>query len=272
MLPIYNPHTAYWSIGSKGARELGVETPTEAVIQKAKEDGDGLYFTVNQVGKITNDNGSLRHCKNIELLTGCFADFDIGTKEEQMKTIREAPVAPSVIIESGRGYHIYFAFKEFCDALYADDWSRVQRAIAKRMGGDSACSDTARLMRLPGSWHVKEGFEPSLVRTVERTMNRYTLVELKEAFGVEQRKHFNLSTGYKATRRLPTMTLGPGARHAALIHEGAKFFKGVAPSEVEDRRASLKAWYVQSCVPLKKGWEEEVNKFVEWVTIKELGG
>src|SRR3990167_7644204 len=108
MLPVFNTHTAYWEVGKKIRREFE-EEPSEERIEKIRLQGNGLYFTVNQLGSTRNKRGNLRHHDNVTALLACFTDFDTGTKEEQMTRLQTF-LEPSCIVESGRGYHAYWSF------------------------------------------------------------------------------------------------------------------------------------------------------------------
>ena len=271
MNPIHNNHTAYWVLGKGIAKEFE-EEPPEEFLEQAKERGWGVYYTVNELGDVRNEKGNLRHKDNVSLLTACFADFDEGSKEEQMRRIRSF-LPPSAIVESGRGYHAYWEFLCPLGPDRATLWTYAQHRIAEHLGGDPACSDPARLLRLPGSWHIKEGYEPSLVRIVERTTRRYSMEEILAEFKPpEPVRTYNRSTYRPISRVPPPEKLTEGTRHGALKRMTGKLFYGSAPIEKEERTNILKAWYISSCHPLKDIWEQEVEDMVKWVLNKEHHG
>lgn len=178
MLPIPNENTAYWILGG-GFKEELKHPPTEATVEFAHEHKAGLYYVPNELGGGRNEKGNRRFNENVSKALACFADFDKGDKESQMEVIKNCPIPPSVIVESGRGYHAYWALKPDKRLRL---WGAIQEAIAKRLGSDEACIDFSRLMRLPDSWHVREGYEPSIVRTVERNESVYSLDDLATEF------------------------------------------------------------------------------------------
>lgn len=74
-------------------------------------------------------------------------------KQGALDALLDFPVAPSVIVDSGHGYHAYFRL----DHLYLfDDVQPIMKGIAKRIGGD-AVHDRARILRLPGLSNHKDG-------------------------------------------------------------------------------------------------------------------
>uniref|UniRef100_A0A6H1ZGU1 RepB-like DNA primase domain-containing protein n=1 Tax=viral metagenome TaxID=1070528 RepID=A0A6H1ZGU1_9ZZZZ len=269
MLPITNPHTAYWVLGAKMSQEFE-DAPMEEFIEQSKERGNGLYYTVNELGFKKNAKGNLRYRENVISLLACFADFDSGTKQDQIKRI-DSFLTPSCIVESGRGYHAYWEFKSPVNMTEELPWVYLQKAIADKLGGDPACSDPARLLRLPGSWHIKDRYRPSLVRVVRRVDTRYTLDELLAEFPHKVIKNKDYQSKYRPLKYIPTpVPLKEGERHAALKKMAGKVFHGTASTEIENRTGLLKAWYITSCNELKKDWEKEVDDMVGWVLEREM--
>ena len=125
----------------------------------------------------------------------------------------------------------------------------------------------------PGSWHVKEGYEPSLVRVVESTDRRYYLDEILAKFKQREPERVYKKNQYRPLTRLPPPeNLTEGTRHDALKRMTGKLFYGSAPIEKEERTNILKAWYISSCHPLKDIWEQEVEDMVKWVINREHHG
>lgn len=67
---------------------------------------------------------------------------------------------PSVIIDSGGGYHAYWLLRH---TLAVDEGNRadiqtVQHAWVHMVQGDPGAADLRRMLRVPGSYNVKEGF------------------------------------------------------------------------------------------------------------------
>jgi CHC2-type zinc finger protein/DNA primase RepB-like protein len=61
---------------------------------------------------------------------------------------------PSLVVSSGRGLHAYWRLERELPAAGVES---INRRLAARFGGDLACTDRGRIMRLPGSFNGKRG-------------------------------------------------------------------------------------------------------------------
>ena len=70
-------------------RTLERRNPSASVLAEAQSKGYGVFFTPNGIGEVVNPEGTLlRWDGNVTKLNACFADFDKGSKKEQMDKIR----------------------------------------------------------------------------------------------------------------------------------------------------------------------------------------
>ena len=140
--------------------------------------GAGIFVTVNKT--------NLKGRKNSDILKvrACVADLD-GAPVEPVLNYH---VEPSILVESSAGrWHAYYS----CSDMPLDAFTAMQRALADKFGGDHACCDLPRVMRLPGFLHqkVKNGIrsEPFMTRIEQSHKDLvYTYDQLKEAFPVKQ--------------------------------------------------------------------------------------
>lgn len=238
--------------------------------------GYGVFFCPNELGDVKNKNGNLRHDKNIRRYAALFVDLDDGTPDEQRARLNGFHLPPSAIVRTARGHHAYW-FLDYLDEITPEAWRRTQQGLAATLGGDPACVDPARLMRLPGYYHVKH--EPFLVEIIHLNEHwTYLLDQFSNEMAPKTNVFYLSSTSGNRTRRLvnaprpPVVTvIEPGGRHRALLEAAARYLRGVSPSEIHERAENLKAWYAQSCTELKPHWEKEVDDIVSWLTTKELG-
>jgi len=91
-----------------------------------------------------------------------FAEFDaaqfLDAKDRVMAHIGGLPQSPSVVIDSGGGYHAYWLLSEtfYLDSPDARERAmRVQTAWVEHVGGDTGAKDLARVLRLPGTMNYK---------------------------------------------------------------------------------------------------------------------
>ena len=75
--------------------------------------------------------------------------------------------APSYIISSGHGYHVYFVIRRIHQGL--DKWKVMEGAIIAMAQGDSQAKDPGRLLRLPGTFNFKDKDNPKAVEIVGGT-------------------------------------------------------------------------------------------------------
>ena len=246
----------------------------ESYIEDAKAEGYGVFFTPNGHGLVKNPKGTLlRWDGNVTRLNACFADFDAHSKEKQLEMIKNMPLPVSMTIESKRGYHAYWMLNEDtpADGNTISLWRRIQDTIAEKYGADRACKNPSRLMRMPGSYHVKNIHDPYLVSIKEFNTNRYSISELEIAFPPKPRAIY-LPINQRQSKKVsipPFQALREGERHPTLCRVAGQMFVNSKPSDEPYIRQALKIWYSMSCINLKDNWEREVDKVCDWTSAKE---
>lgn len=70
-----------------------------------------------------------------------------------LEQVRNAAAPPSLIVQSStlNKIHAYW----LVDDMPLDLWKRLQPQMIAKFGGDPACKNLSRVMRVPGFWHVK---------------------------------------------------------------------------------------------------------------------
>jgi Virulence-associated protein E len=135
----------------------------------------GAFVTINR----TDFAG--RKKDNIKKVRALFADAD-GNEQvlRCLKTLYECNVQPSRIVKSGGGLHFYF----FADDIPLEQFSALQLALANKLGSDPAVSDLPRVMRLPGTLHLKDPANPRLVKLSRNKYPRWKLADLVATLGL----------------------------------------------------------------------------------------
>lgn len=112
----------------------------------------GVYFVVNLGGHedadITRINAQFMECDDIPL-------------EEQWEKITSFPLEPSIVVKTRKSLHTYWLTRGADVSAFRD----VQKRLAAYFGGDRACVNESRVLRLPGFCHCKQ--EPVLVECVK---------------------------------------------------------------------------------------------------------
>ena len=116
------------------------------------EKGAGIFLMVNE------GDGSGRTANDIIEVRALFADFDGTPHQEALDLLK-----PHLIVESSPGkFHLYW----LVDDCPLEEFSNIQKAIAKRFNSDPAVHDLPRVMRIPGFMHQKTD-KPFKVHIVE---------------------------------------------------------------------------------------------------------
>ncbi len=126
-------------------------------IIKLNQNGYGIFIMVNK-GDL---NG--RKKENVKSVSAYFFDQDGGV-------LPELPIKPTFIIQSKNGVHGYFVAIDGQSLL---SFERTQKIIAKYLNTDQAVCDLPRVMRLAGTYHLKNIDDPFLVYILEANENKF---------------------------------------------------------------------------------------------------
>lgn len=146
-------------------------------IQTINKNGYGIFFTANKFG-------DRRRVVDLKEINWWYCDIDESSKEKQMEKIKELYLEPTMIIESKRGYHIYW---KGSDATL-ENFERVEKGIVYKLGGDKHVTDVAHLLRVPGFYHMKNENDPFLIKMVESNNNIYTEQQMLSYFSLPRTK------------------------------------------------------------------------------------
>jgi hypothetical protein len=112
-------------------------------------------------------------------------DFPGGKAEalRQLSALLPAHLYPSLIVDSGHGVHPYWLLREPELITHADDHLRLERytrGLAHHLGGDHT-HDLSRIMRLPGTWNLKQPQTPRLATLLHaEPERRFNLSDFEE--------------------------------------------------------------------------------------------
>jgi hypothetical protein len=135
----------------------------------------GVFVTPNETDFLG------RKAENIVRVRSLFADADGDEQVERCENVLAVSgVIPSAVVRTGRGAHYYF-FGE----LSREAFSKYQQTLIDKLGTDRSIKDLPRVMRLPGTVHLKDPSRPRLV-TLEPCIGpraRYSADALMLALG-----------------------------------------------------------------------------------------
>lgn len=137
--------------------------------------------------------------KDITQLITFWVDIDAkdhsNSKQKARGALNNFELEPSLLIDSGNGYHAYWILKEPWDIDNESDRkeiNRISKTIHKATGGDST-ANVSRILRLPGTPNIKDPDASGTPKTTDKkhlwseckiisnSYTEYTINEIKEA-------------------------------------------------------------------------------------------
>ena len=131
--------------------------------------GAGIFVTINRT------DGKGRKSDNVASIRAVFVDLD----GEPIVPVMQWALPPHIAVESSPGrYHAYWLVDE---TVTLNEFSGLQKKLAKRFQGDQKVHDLPRVLRLPGFFHRKAGPFRTRVKHLNATLPRYSISELSTA-------------------------------------------------------------------------------------------
>ena len=167
-----------------------------AWLQEQHAAGRDIYFRCAIAGKCSGKDGAMVD-EDVTAVTCLWADFDIPHlkkladmkarthfKADALSLIRKklGKLQPTILNDSGNGYHAYWKLRSTASigpGFTHIDLSAYLNGLAKTFGGDVKVKNPSRLLRLPGTYNVKNPKLPLLCHTVEVNENAYGLSDFE---------------------------------------------------------------------------------------------
>ena len=158
--------------GSPRQKFVGSIEEVHALAQKLVEDQYNAYFALASF----TDPKAGRTAKNAQSLKSFFIDIDCGLgkpyadQAEGMTAfksfLKETKLPKPTVVNSGRGIHAYWILS---DSISAAEWKPLAEKLKAlcaqhKLDADaSVTADTARILRIPGTYNYKDPANPALV-------------------------------------------------------------------------------------------------------------
>ena len=152
----------------------------------------GVYFSVNPMEEWKRDKASVKSIQT------WICDIDSWTKEEQLDLIWNAPLTPSLVVESVHGFHLYYLAD---NPLTEEQFTNWNRWLKNYYNWDAkVCSDTARVLRIPWFYHQKwekvmveyrDDLSCGMLYSVEEMTNAFPNQTETNPWVVKQREQLN---------------------------------------------------------------------------------
>ena len=196
-------------------------------------------------------------------------------KARAWQHIAQMPLAPSAIVDSGGGYHVYHLLAE---PVMVDEGNRkriadVQAAWVHLEGSDPSSKDLARMLRVPGTHNRKPYFAPDypLCSVVTAEFDRlYTLADFER-----------LTEGVRVERVARPVSIGStNGYHGDDYENAADALRRLSPWRCDDRDEwirvgmSLKAGLGDAGLELWDQWSQGSRKYTpgdcegRWKTLR----
>jgi hypothetical protein len=213
-----HPTLSYWG---------SLEQPEFALpFAELNSKGYGIYLVVNQPDQLQGrarimDEGKGVEDRHITRINALFVELDNeeAIPGENLEKLQNAVLEPSAIIRSSLDHklHGYWLVEDCPPELF----TALQIQLISLFGGDPACKNLSRIMRIPGFWHTKR--EPLRSSIVEMPGHLYTLHELCEAFDLDRdfkpysERPEGFTDDYTPPKGIQERILKAGIRHAKEI-------------------------------------------------------
>jgi hypothetical protein len=195
-------------------------------LTEQNQKGAAITFMVNE------GDGKGRKAENVTKIRAVFVDLD----GAPLGPVENAKLKPHAIVETSQGkYHAYWLVSD----VELSDFSPLQKALAKKLGGDSAVCDLPRVMRLPGFYHMKREPFLSEIHDIDPDLPRYTKEQVIQSLGL------SITSTEEIKDRGEGDKIPAGQRNKAaykmaldLIHIGKRG---------QTLRAMMQTWYPLEC-------------------------
>lgn len=158
--------------------------------------GYEAYMTVN--GFADCSDNTKEKCTN---LNAFFCDIDERKDPAELERIM-TKLEPSFILETGRGYHIYYLLDE---VIYKDEvkdwdmviarWEKIEQSLVNEFKADPAVKDVTRILRQPDTFYWKkfggayiDGTDGIFkIKGIHKNLAcRYSMDKMEEVFPIKQ--------------------------------------------------------------------------------------
>lgn len=144
--------------------------------------GYGIFANINAM------DGKGLHLENVAHIRAHAVDLDnISAPVNYARALDWQPVPSFAVSSSNNKYHVYWCVNPYVSNDYA---SNIQRKLRQFFDGDKSVTDPSRVMRVPGTLHLKNPSQPALVTFIPLSYARHQVETLAAAL-----EHVNVIDG-----------------------------------------------------------------------------
>jgi len=161
----------YRSFEKDGHKGDGFISTPESELIHWNEQGFGIFHTVQEF-----------HCEkrvatNLKSLQFLAVDLDEGTKPDMIAKIKSG-VLPSIVVETKRGFHVYFRVTDLC----VEEFPILMNLLIEFYNADRNAKDICRVLRTPNFYHWKESNNKFLTKILFENSNSYKMSQIKRYY------------------------------------------------------------------------------------------
>lgn len=152
--------------------------------------GYDIFCLLSQVDTAHLETGKPARNRDITGTNWVGVDIDDPPNEGELTTfgkLQEAELEPTIIVQTSEPHKLQ-AFWQVDTRLNPDEATGINKALAKKFGGDPQSTNPARLFRVPGYLHRKEKQTAVQSQIVGGTSYGYSTDELKKWAGIEKER------------------------------------------------------------------------------------
>ncbi len=154
------------------------EVLEQLVNVNSKDKMRGIFFTVNELDQ-SKDKTKKRTNKMWIKSRAIWCEDDTIRSDDPNDFITDWPLQPNLIVNTSPGKYHYYWLTE-CDDSY--QWSIVQQKMVSEYGSDNSAKDLARILRVPGFYHLKDPKKPHLINYIKLKNEPYKWQDIVNAF------------------------------------------------------------------------------------------
>ncbi|SFJ43426.1 hypothetical protein SAMN04487936_102155 [Halobacillus dabanensis] len=167
-------------VDCKGSVERDYKRVVEEIEHNNAQNRE-IYFVVNSGGY---KSARIHKFNAVFMDLDCEVDEKLETsvhnqiteyKYSKLMEVQEFVYNPSCIIETRRGYHVYWFLN---DGATRDEFEECQKGLINYFDADPAVTTPNRLMRVPNTYWCKNPNERFLVELLELNGNRYSIKQI----------------------------------------------------------------------------------------------
>ncbi|MFO7970983.1 MAG: phage/plasmid primase, P4 family [Desulfobacterales bacterium] len=151
---------------------------------QSRNAGYNVYFGVNPRDGNGGGKGNIKNC------VAHHVDIDYGksghkkgpgylTYEEALSAIDSFPIAPTLIVHSGGGFHLYYVLDKPAEITDISEIEAINKGLAEHLGGDPGTQDITRILRVPGTYNFKQKDNARPVELIKSDGPVYSSEELE---------------------------------------------------------------------------------------------